>query len=1098
MKAAGENSEAPAQPGLRTRDSIIYFVLLELAVGATISLGLFAVARSMENAHARQEFESDANDRREALQRSLDGTLNAVYSVKALMESSAAVSRDQFHIFAQGLLVRHPEVLSVEWLPQVARDEREVFTAQVRQSGFPQFEFQRAVSPGRFERAPECDRYFPILYMEPLLGNQATLGYDPSTEPVRGAAMVRARDSMKASATEAVPLLRPQPGDRHPRAVMCFAPVYREPPGASGTGVQPASLAGYARAVVLAQRVAQTAWGRSLRKDMETCILDPRASPQPVFSSLEELPSGAAAPELTSAQTRWRWVAEVQFADRTWELECYPSLAFATPGWGWLTRTVLGGGSVITLLGAAYVRSMLRRRQERDRADIEIRASGARFRNLFDHSPDAVFVESLEGRVLDANPAACRLQGLTRDQLIGKQASELVPPEMRSAMGREFDRLAAGEIHEMAGLSLTADGKTVPVQVRASLISHSGQPALLLSARDMTERRRADAAVQERLGLEERLSRLAATAPGAIFTFRLRPDGSSCFPYVSPRIYNVFGIAPEALREDSAPAFRLVHPADLGPLRQGIADASKALTPWKTTFRVHNDAKEWVWIEGSAMPTPEPNGDILWHGFLINVTERERAEEQLRLQSTALETAANSILLTDHDGIIRWVNPAFVRMTGYTAQEVVGRTPAILKSGRQDAAFYRELWTTILAGKVWQGELVNRRKDGSLYSEMMTITPVPGDDGSAGHFIAIKQDVTEQRKVAEKVRRERERLGRMVDKVQVGIAFVSPEGDVREINDALLRMIGWSRDDFTAHGLNWRSLIPPEFRDLDRQATQQLLHHGSAEPAERMIFHKDGSRIPVVCNGVMLPGDEGPEFAVFVVDQTEQQRLESALQDAGEAAQGRIARDLHDGLGQQLGGVLYLGRLLHQDLQQRGAAQVAQAAELNRLVKEALEMTRQVARGLHPVPAESDGLMLALEALTEMPTNGGKVEFVFECEPPVLIEDARVASHLYRIAQEAVNNALKHSHATRIEVALWQDPKAIYLSVRDDGVGLAHGPAGHGLGMYTMKHRAQLIGGLLTIENALDTGVIVSCRVPRVTHAQPREATPTPETKQNV
>lgn len=145
-----------------------------------------------------------------------------------------------------------------------------------------------------------------------------------------------------------------------------------------------------------------------------------------------------------------------------------------------------------------------------------------------------------------------------------------------------------------------------------------------------------------------------------------------------------------------------------------------------------------------------------------DVTERKQAEQQLRLQSAALQAAANSIIITDAKGAIQWVNPAFEQLTGYRADEAVGRTTRLLKSGRHPAAFYQLMWKTVLAGQVWRGELVNRRKDGSEYTEQMTITPVLDADSRIAHFVAIKQDVTEIARASEVLARSRQELERLV------------------------------------------------------------------------------------------------------------------------------------------------------------------------------------------------------------------------------------------------------------------------------------------------------------------------------------------------
>jgi len=138
--------------------------------------------------------------------------------------------------------------------------------------------------------------------------------------------------------------------------------------------------------------------------------------------------------------------------------------------------------------------------------------------------------------------------------------------------------------------------------------------------------------------------------------------------------------------------------------------------------------------------------------------EAQVAERTAELQRmvVALESAANAVVITDTEGVIRWANPAFTRLTGYTTEEAVGQSPRILKSGMHTDEFYRELWETIQAGKTWRGEMVNRRKDGSLYLEYMTIAPVRDAHGNVTDYIAIKEDITERHRLLEELQRARQ------------------------------------------------------------------------------------------------------------------------------------------------------------------------------------------------------------------------------------------------------------------------------------------------------------------------------------------------------
>ena len=183
--------------------------------------------------------------------------------------------------------------------------------------------------------------------------------------------------------------------------------------------------------------------------------------------------------------------------------------------------------------------------------------------------------------------------------------------------------------------------------------------------------------------------------------------------------------------------------------RQLLADEQSLLATGKGILgRVEKLAtsKGITWLSTTKVPVHGADGKVTGLvGVSRDITDAKRAEEQMHLQFSALTAAANGIFITDRAGKIEWVNPAFTRLTGYRAEEVIGGNPRALKSGQHPPAFYANLWATITAGNVWHGEVVNKRKDGQLYTEDMTITPVRGTDGEIAHFVAIKQDVTERR-----------------------------------------------------------------------------------------------------------------------------------------------------------------------------------------------------------------------------------------------------------------------------------------------------------------------------------------------------------------
>ena len=158
-----------------------------------------------------------------------------------------------------------------------------------------------------------------------------------------------------------------------------------------------------------------------------------------------------------------------------------------------------------------------------------------------------------------------------------------------------------------------------------------------------------------------------------------------------------------------------------------------------------------------------PGGGGYFVAFFRDISARNEAEAMLRLGGAALQAAANAIVITNREGVIVFVNAAFSAFTGYSASEAVGQRPSLIASGKHDVAFYQTLWKTIVSGKVWRGEMVNRRKDGTLYHEDMTITPLKDDSGAITHFIAVKQDITHEKAMEEQFRQAQkmESVGRL-------------------------------------------------------------------------------------------------------------------------------------------------------------------------------------------------------------------------------------------------------------------------------------------------------------------------------------------------
>lgn len=219
--------------------------------------------------------------------------------------------------------------------------------------------------------------------------------------------------------------------------------------------------------------------------------------------------------------------------------------------------------------------------------------------------------------------------------------------------------------------------------------------------------------------------------------------------------------------------------------------------------------------------------------------------------------------------------------------------------------------------------------------------------------------------------------------------------------------------------------------------------------------------------------------AALTAEVAERERLGKAILEISERERRSIGHDLHDGLGQHLTGTALTGQLLAEKLQERAAEETADAKKVVTLVKKAIEQTHQMAKGLLLADIDADGLTSALQEFCITTAEQFRVDCVFRCEGNVSLVEGGLATHLYRIAQEAVRNAIRHGQARHIEVGLLVVDRHVVLTVRDDGVGLPPPDRhGRGLGLRIMAHRAKMIGAVFAIETPPEGGTVIVCNLP--------------------
>ncbi len=387
---------------------------------------------------------------------------------------------------------------------------------------------------------------------------------------------------------------------------------------------------------------------------------------------------------------------------------------------------------------------------ERKEAQEALRQSEQRYRLINDNANVIIWALDLEGNYTYISPAAEKLTGFTVEEFEQSNFSDFVSPDSLDRVTEVFSNVLTSasevtpfELKDRLELKqLCKDGSTIWIDAVPSILYDDQGEALGVVgvAQEITERKEA----QEALKLSEEKFR-AIVRDQTEYLVRILPDTTRTFvneQYCQSMDRTESQLLGTRILDE-------ISKKEQQRLKEKLASLSPSNPVVTDEFIRFSPQGEEVW------ETWTDRGIFNEHGELIeiqavgrNITEGKLAQRDLYLQNAAVEAAANAIAMTDINGTITGVNSAFTRLTGYTQDEAVGQTPNVLNSGKHPESFFKDMWDTILDGQVWQGEVINKRKDGTLYPEEMTITPVRDDSSEIIRFIAIKQDIT-ARKQAE-------------------------------------------------------------------------------------------------------------------------------------------------------------------------------------------------------------------------------------------------------------------------------------------------------------------------------------------------------------
>ncbi len=516
--------------------------------------------------------------------------------------------------------------------------------------------------------------------------------------------------------------------------------------------------------------------------------------------------------------------------------------------------------------------------------DISARKEAeATLHSITESASDAIIIIDSREQIAFWNPAATALFGYSAPEVVGKKFSELLEPHCVSSLYQPLlnqfltNDSATPQKRTCELRALPKSGQEITIELSMAVHRYGFEWHVIGIIRDISACKKLEDQLHTSHAL---LTTLSQQIPGMIYQYRILPDGSSYFPYVSDSIREIYEMTPEEAQKDASKVFTLLHRDDYSGVVASIAESARTLRPWSSEYRVIHAKGTVRWLYGTARPEQLADGSIQWHGFISDITDikemeiqlyqtteaaialdgmsalicvidelgtitrtnkswdrfsvtskrgkelfgvgsnlfiacqaitdmqchpnddvisriksvfdgtlpeismdfccpfsegecwftrkvnaftaagkkyavivdvdiswRKTAEGNLQKLTRAVDQSPVAIMITNQDGTIEYVNRYYSKISGYRTDEIIGQLPSILKSGQNAPETYRELWATIRNGQVWSGELVNRCKDGSHFIEKATISAIYDNRGVITHFLAVKEDVTEQKRL---------------------------------------------------------------------------------------------------------------------------------------------------------------------------------------------------------------------------------------------------------------------------------------------------------------------------------------------------------------
>ena len=603
------------------------------------------------------------------------------------------------------------------------------------------------------------------------------------------------------------------------------------------------------------------------------------------------------------------------------------------------------------------------------------------------------------------------------------------------------------------------------------------------------KRKQGEEALQES---EDKFRNFVETSNDLVF--RLSKTGY--IDYISPRVEDLYGYKPDEL---IGKHLKTTTPVREIPRAIEILKMLLAGETFDDYIEINQKAKDGriIPMEMSSVPVYQ-NGKIVGlQGTMRDITERKQSEEKIRKLSTAIEQSPVSIVITDTDGVIEYVNPIFEKLTGYSINEAIGLKPSVLKTGTTSDSEYRELWETITKGKVWTGEFLNKKKNGDLYWESATISPIIDDNNNITHFLAIKEDITKKKQMINDLMEREEKYRTLTQNLNVGVYRSTPgkNGMFIEANPAFLEIFEFrSKKELE----NWKvvNFYPEstEYKNLE----EKLASKGFLVNEEVKLRKKDGTIFNASISATLAKDESGKiiHYDGIIEDVTMEKKareeilayqlnlksLTNELLVTEEDAKRRLAITLHDKLLQSL--VLANFKSIELNKKIEKSAHKKLISEISGFIEDAIKESRNITYELSPPVLYEMGLIPAISWKLEEIEKNNKIKTSLTDQSKSYKFDEKEKIILYRTISELLQNALKHSKAKEVKVSFKLLTNNYKITVSDIGIGFdietirEKAVSQKKFGLFSIMERIRFIGGEVLINAVPNKGTEVVINLP--------------------